>query len=311
MRSCAKKKNDEDSIEARLVKTLAKPTTVEFLDLPLEDCLAFLKEFHKVNIVINHPALIEEGIARDHPINLKLADVSFESILHLILEPLQLDWVIQDEVLKITTAFSAAQHAETRPYAVQNLIEAGHTSEELMASITKCIEPESWFGKDATAGISHSGGRTQSSGNRSALTAKSPTCSWILDEIAAEEEENGDKEAKKRRRFGKNLPDRTTAGRTGRRMREGFRRCGYLAASGRRRQDSRREGSLGGRKYRGRPSIGPAVSRTNCPPIVGRLVTGRVRGGAACRRGRFDRSLRRLEARPVRRWQRSEQGTLM
>src|SRR5579872_4795074 len=135
-------KDDENSIEAQIIKTLAKPTTVEFLDLPLEDCLTFLKEHHKVNIVIMRGAMTEEGVALDSPVSLKLADVSFESILHLILKPLQLDWVIQDEVLKITTAGWAAEHPETRPYAVQNLIESGHTPEELITSITKCIEPQ-------------------------------------------------------------------------------------------------------------------------------------------------------------------------
>src|SRR5262249_40128852 len=37
---------DDDSAEARIIRTLAKPTTVEFLDLPLEDCITFLKEYH-------------------------------------------------------------------------------------------------------------------------------------------------------------------------------------------------------------------------------------------------------------------------
>jgi len=66
--------------------------------------------------------------------------------------------VIQDEVLKITTNAWTYQHPETRTYDVANLIEAGHTPEELVAAISKCVEPGSWTGKDATGGISHSGG---------------------------------------------------------------------------------------------------------------------------------------------------------
>src|SRR5258708_15448357 len=40
----------EDSAESRILDTLGKPTTVEFLDLPLEDAITFLKEFHSINI---------------------------------------------------------------------------------------------------------------------------------------------------------------------------------------------------------------------------------------------------------------------
>jgi hypothetical protein len=50
------------------------------------------------------------------------------------------------------------KHPETRTYDVHSLIEAGHTPEDLIVSITKCIEPSSWTRKDATAGISHTGG---------------------------------------------------------------------------------------------------------------------------------------------------------
>ena len=149
---------DDDSAEARIARQLAKPTTVEFLDLPLEDCFTFLKEYHNLNIWIDKATLADEGVSLDQPITLKLAGVTFESILHLLLEPLQLDWLIQDEVLKISTRTWANRHPETRTYDVHNLITAGHKPEDLIASITKCIEPTSWTSKDAIAGISHTGG---------------------------------------------------------------------------------------------------------------------------------------------------------
>jgi len=147
-----------ESAEAAILETLGKPTTVEFLDLPLEDCLTFLKEFHKVNIWLDRGPLTDEGVALDQPITLKLSGVSLESVLHLLLQPVQLEWIVQDEVLKITTSSWVQTHPETRTYDVHNLIEAGHTPEDLMASITKCIAPGSWTGKDAHAAISHTGG---------------------------------------------------------------------------------------------------------------------------------------------------------
>src|SRR5262249_47233150 len=75
---------DDDSIEARIVRTLAKPTTVEFLDLPLEDCITFLKEYHNVNVWLDKASLSDEGVALDQPVTLKLAGVTLESVLHLL-----------------------------------------------------------------------------------------------------------------------------------------------------------------------------------------------------------------------------------
>src|SRR5262245_64206875 len=84
---------DDDSAEARIVRTLAEPTTVEFLDLPLEDCITFLKEYHNVNVWLDKVSLSDAGVALDQPVTLKLAVVTLESVLHLLLEPLQLDWI--------------------------------------------------------------------------------------------------------------------------------------------------------------------------------------------------------------------------
>jgi hypothetical protein len=97
-------------------------------------------------------------VALDQPVTLKLAGVRLESTLNLLLRPLQLDWVVQDEVLKITTSTWAYQNPETRTYDIQKLIDAGHSPDEVIASIIKCVEPGTWTGKDAIAGISHTGG---------------------------------------------------------------------------------------------------------------------------------------------------------
>ena len=151
-------KKDVEPAEEKILSALDKPTNVEFVDLALEDAIKYLQDYHSINIWLNKQTLTDEGVALDQPVTLKLAEVRLESILNLLLQPLQLDWVIQDEVLKITTSAWAYQHPETRTYDIRKLIEAGHTPDELILSITKCIEPGTWTGKDATAGICHTGG---------------------------------------------------------------------------------------------------------------------------------------------------------
>jgi len=152
------KQEEVDPAEEKILAALDKPTNVEFLDLALEDCLNYLKDYHKINVWLDKQTLTEEGVSLDQPMTLKLAEVRLESILNLLLQPLQLDWVVQDEVLKITTSAWTYDHPETRTYDVQHLIDATHAPEELIAAISKCIEPGTWTGKDAVAGISHTGG---------------------------------------------------------------------------------------------------------------------------------------------------------
>jgi hypothetical protein len=185
----------EGSAESRILESLGKPTTVEFLDLPLEDAITFLKEYHSINIYIDKSTLTDEGVAIDQPVTLKLAGVRLESILNLLLQPVQLDWVIADEVLKITTRAWANANPEVRTYDIQNLIDAGHTPEDLILSITHCVAPASWTGKDLTNGISHSGGVLivrQSQRNHGEIAHLLED----LDAIADADEENGAKAAR-------------------------------------------------------------------------------------------------------------------
>jgi hypothetical protein len=108
--------------EEKIRRTLSKPTTVEFLDLPLEDCITFLKEYHNINIWLDKPTLTDEGVALDQPITLKLGGVTLRSVLKLLLEPVQLTYVIEDEVMKITTSAKAGEKLTTRVYPVGDLV---------------------------------------------------------------------------------------------------------------------------------------------------------------------------------------------
>jgi hypothetical protein len=111
-----------NATEQKIHSSLPKPTTVEFVDLPLEDCITFLKDYHNINIWLDKPTLTEEAVALDQPITLKLAGVSLRSVLKLLLEPLQLTYVIEDEVMKITTSGKAADKLSLRVYPVGDLV---------------------------------------------------------------------------------------------------------------------------------------------------------------------------------------------
>ncbi len=91
------------AMEEKIRQSLDKPTNVEFLDLALEDCIAYLHEYLDIRFAVDKQALNVEGVALDQPITLKLAGVSFRSVLKLMLEPLRLTYVIDNDALLITT----------------------------------------------------------------------------------------------------------------------------------------------------------------------------------------------------------------
>jgi hypothetical protein len=84
-------------------RKLAQPTTVEFLDLPLEDGMTFLKEYHNFPMRFDEAALKTTKISIDTPVTLKLAQVPLQRILNVLLNPHKLDWHIEGPNLVITT----------------------------------------------------------------------------------------------------------------------------------------------------------------------------------------------------------------
>ena len=63
--------------ELKILAALDGPTTMEFTDTPLRDVIDYLKDSHRIPIVIDNPALEEVGIGTDTPMTTNLKGVSF------------------------------------------------------------------------------------------------------------------------------------------------------------------------------------------------------------------------------------------
>ena len=89
--------------EVAIEKALASPTQVDFVETPLQDVIDYLKDYHRIEIQIDTKALNDVGIDPTTPITKNLKGISLRSALKLMLRELELTYVIQDEVLLITT----------------------------------------------------------------------------------------------------------------------------------------------------------------------------------------------------------------
>ena len=105
----------------RIEQSLLQDTEVNFVGSPLEEAFKYLQDLHSIEIWVDKEALEEEGINTDAPITFQMSGISLDSALNMMLEPLQLDYVIKNEVLVITTKVRAEDTLKTRVYNLSRL----------------------------------------------------------------------------------------------------------------------------------------------------------------------------------------------
>lgn len=145
-----------DTPTASVRRALLEKTRVGGDEKPFTEYLDWLAKRHHFQLTIDLPALVEEGIQLDSPATLKLSDITVRSVLRLLLEPLQLTAVIQDEVLTVTTKSKADELLEARLYRVAKLVspeQAGATLQALSECIEASVEPDSWQAVGGTGSI--------------------------------------------------------------------------------------------------------------------------------------------------------------
>ncbi|MBC8353361.1 MAG: general secretion pathway protein GspD [Planctomycetes bacterium] len=109
--------------EMEIQNTLKKPVNVNFNSRPLKEVLETLATLSGVNIYADPQGLAAEGVTSDTPVNITLTqDISLRSALNLILEPLRLSYVIQNEVLRITSEQLRDSNVHPRVYNVADLV---------------------------------------------------------------------------------------------------------------------------------------------------------------------------------------------
>jgi len=108
--------------EDQIQSALDELTTVAFTDTPLNEAMQFLGSYHNFTVLIERDALEEAAIAEDQPITHNFSGITLRSALAIILKPLQLQYVIENEVMKITTVERAAEKLQTRVYPVADLV---------------------------------------------------------------------------------------------------------------------------------------------------------------------------------------------
>jgi general secretion pathway protein D len=109
--------------ELEIQKSLSKGVEVRFLNQPLSVVIDTLGRMSGVNVYLDPQGLNAEGVTTDTPVTLNLTQpISLKSALNLLLSPLGLSYVIQNEVLRITSEQTKDSNVYAKAYYVADLV---------------------------------------------------------------------------------------------------------------------------------------------------------------------------------------------
>lgn len=122
--------------------------------MTLEQLADYLRTQFQMNVVLDERALDEVGLGSDTPIaGLHLKGVPLEEALLMILEQLELTFILRDVGLVMTTPERAEEHLDVHVYPVADLIFWEQDSvrgryfadyDTLIDAITSSIAPDTW-----------------------------------------------------------------------------------------------------------------------------------------------------------------------
>ncbi|HEY4261290.1 MAG TPA: hypothetical protein VGM98_14080, partial [Schlesneria sp.] len=121
--------------EARILQRLSEPISTNWSDKKLEEALNSLEKQCGIEIWIDKQAMQDDGLDTDLEVSLRIDGVSLRTCLRLLLEPLGLVYVVEDEVMKITSHKKTETRQTTRIYPVGDLCETLDEAEQLLETI--------------------------------------------------------------------------------------------------------------------------------------------------------------------------------
>jgi hypothetical protein len=125
--------------------------TADFDRIPLVDAIGNLADQVEVDMRIDEDALKDQGIRDRQPVSLGLTGRPLSTTLDVLLSGLNLTYLIEDGVVRITTQEIAEDHRVTAVYDVRDLCRDDSESDALQNAIQEQTEGP-WFDVDGIGG---------------------------------------------------------------------------------------------------------------------------------------------------------------
>ena len=108
--------------EAQILGALEEKTDLDFAEQPLTDVVDYLKQRHNIEIQLDNKALTDAGVGSNTPVTRSIKGITLRSALKLLLNELDMTYVIRNEVLMITSKTEAENLLSHRVYPVADLV---------------------------------------------------------------------------------------------------------------------------------------------------------------------------------------------
>ncbi|MBT4864387.1 MAG: hypothetical protein HON53_04595 [Planctomycetaceae bacterium] len=139
--------------EAKILRGLQTKVTLEFDDTSLQEAMKTLAARAKLPLLFDETAMSEEGIAIDEPLSARIQNRTAEHAIDRLLKPIGLTWIIENEVLLITTLINAEERFVRRVYDVKGLLDWNEQAQRLARGSTENPLPGAFhFSGDEVAG---------------------------------------------------------------------------------------------------------------------------------------------------------------
>lgn len=102
-------------------KLMTQEVDYSFVETPLVEVADYLSEQFDIPVIIDQVALDDLAMDKDYPLSLTIKGVTLKSALKLMLEPNELSYMIENEVLHITTRDRLFASYSTRVYSAEEL----------------------------------------------------------------------------------------------------------------------------------------------------------------------------------------------
>jgi len=108
--------------DKRIKSALQEDTVLDFDETPLEQVMSYLEDLHKIPIRIRQRALEGLGLTIDTPVTFHVRGMQLHRVLNQMLGDLELNYIIEDGFLIITSREDAEESMARRVYPVADLV---------------------------------------------------------------------------------------------------------------------------------------------------------------------------------------------
>ena len=134
--------SDPKERENDVRRSLKDRMDIELNGTPISGAMSVISKKMGIPIFLDDKAMEDEQISPDEPITITRKDAKVRDVLMQILDPLQLTYVIEYEVIRITSKKTSAN--QVRYYDLSFIFPDNGLTSELMTSIEMMVAPDQW-----------------------------------------------------------------------------------------------------------------------------------------------------------------------